>query len=106
MEFEDVGYDKESQYFFRQNQELIERKRAELNKEREARRESELKEQHWMRCPKCGQPMVEEELSGIMIDRCGSCQGIFFDAGELDLLLAAKGQAGFLGGLKKLVGGS
>jgi hypothetical protein len=106
MEFEDVGYDRESEYFYRQNQELIERKRADLNKEREARKRDELKEQHWMRCPKCGHAMVEEELSGIMIDRCGSCHGIFFDAGELDLLLEAKEQNGFLGGLKRLVGGS
>ena len=106
MDFHDVGYDKEAQYFYRQNQELIQRKRQELNSQREQRRTSELKAQHWMRCPKCGQEMVEEELAGIMIDRCGNCQGLFFDAGELDLLLEAKEPQGFLGGLRKLVTGS
>ena len=105
MQFDDAGYSKEEEYFRRRNQELIERKRAELDAEREARHEAELKAEHWLRCPKCGGQMAEEELSGIMIDRCGSCQGIFFDAGELDLLLEAKEQGSFLSGLKRLVGG-
>ena len=37
-----------------------------------------------MRCPKCGHEMKEEELEGIKIDRCSFCEGIYFDAGELD----------------------
>lgn len=105
MQFDKEGYSKEDEYFRRQNQELIERKRAELDAERKARREAELKAEHWLRCPKCGSEMAEEDLSGIMIDRCGACQGIFFDAGELDLLLEAKDQGSFLGSLKRLVGG-
>ena len=104
MEFHDVGYDRETEYFFKKNQELIEKKRAKLNEERTERRQAELKETHWMRCPKCGENMAEEELAGIMIDRCSSCHGIFFDAGELELLLEAKEPQGFLGGLKKFVG--
>ncbi len=28
--------------------------------------------------------MKEEDLQGVQIDRCSFCEGIFFDAGELD----------------------
>jgi Zn-finger nucleic acid-binding protein len=55
-----------------------------------------------MKCPKCGGDMVEKELHQIKIDQCGSCHGIYFDAGELDILLQSKAPQGFLGGLKKL----
>ncbi len=103
MDFEKVGYSKEEEYFQRENQKLIERKRAELDAEREKIKEEQLKGEHWMRCPKCGHQMSEEELSGIMIDRCGNCQGLFFDAGELELLLESKEPQGFLGGLKRLI---
>jgi Zn-finger nucleic acid-binding protein len=47
--------------------------------------------------------MNEEELSGIKIDRCGGCGGVFFDAGELDLVLSAQEPSGFLGALRRWV---
>ena len=62
-----------------------------------------LKQQHWMRCPKCGHELAEQELSGIKVDRCPNCGGVFFDAGELDTLLESQEPAGFLGGLKRLM---
>jgi len=43
-----------------------------------------LRDQHFMCCSKCGHAMKEEEFEGIKIDRCSFCEGIFFDAGELD----------------------
>ena len=46
-----------------------------------------LREQHFMRCPKCGHEMKEETLESVTIDRCSFCEGIFFDAGELDQVL-------------------
>ena len=102
---DDLGYDKEEEYFYRKNQELLAKKRAELDAQRQAQESAQLKELHWMRCPKCGQQMSDEELAGIKVDRCGSCGGIFLDAGELDLLLRAEGQAGFLASLKKRLKG-
>jgi Zn-finger nucleic acid-binding protein len=41
-----------------------------------------------LRCPKCGQNFVEEVYEGITIDRCSGCDAIYFDAGEVDQLIA------------------
>ena len=37
-----------------------------------------------MKCPKCGHDMKEEKLESVTVDRCTHCEGIFFDAGELE----------------------
>ena len=100
---DELGYDKEEEYFFRKNRELLERKRAELDAKRREEESELLKQQHWMRCPKCGHELAEQELSGIKVDRCPSCGGVFFDAGELDTLLQSQEPAGFLGGLRRLM---
>ena len=49
-----------------------------------------LKDLHFMKCPKCGHEMKEEALEGVKIDRCSFCEGIYFDAGELDQVLLKK----------------
>ena len=41
-----------------------------------------------LRCPKCGKNFAEEQYEGISIDRCTGCDAIYFDAGEVDQLLA------------------
>jgi len=41
-----------------------------------------------LRCPKCGKSFVEEEFEGITIDRCTGCDAVYFDAGEVDQLIA------------------
>jgi len=58
----------------------------------EQRRQEELKKQHWMHCPKCGQDMIEQDLQGITVDICGRCEGIFFDRGEVETLVAKKAE--------------
>lgn len=100
---DDKGYDKEEEYFYRKNKELLEKKRVELDAARRQQEAAQLKEKHWMRCPKCGHEMAEEEQAGIKVDRCGNCGGVFFDAGELDLLLQSQEPGGLLGGLKKWI---
>ncbi len=97
------GYDRESEYFFKLNKEMIERKRAEqaaAEKAAPARRSTKF--QCYMKCPKCGEDLKEIALQGIMVDRCTGCDGIYFDAGELDILLDAQQPAGFLQGLKSI----
>ena len=105
MHEDELGYDKEEEYFHRKNQELLAQKRAELDAQRQAQETAQLRELHWMRCPKCGHELVEEERSGIKVDHCPSCGGVFFDAGELDLLLQAEEPAGFLSALRKRLKG-
>jgi uncharacterized protein len=102
-DLEKSGYDKEDEYFFRKNKELLEKKRAELDARRHEQEAHQLKELHWMRCPKCGREMAEEEHSGIKVDRCSGCGGTFFDAGELELLLEAQEPAGFLGAMRRWI---
>ena len=93
---------KEEEYFYNVNKELIERKRKSLDEQRAEQRKKELMAQHWMCCPKCGHKMKEMEILGIIADKCGNCSGIYFDKGELELLLESKEQKGFLRGLKQL----
>ena len=84
--------------WFRQNEkQLLEAARVARQK-REAERAalektaelSRLKALHYMRCPKCGHQLMEESLEGITIDRCSFCEGIYFDANELDQLFTKK----------------
>ena len=98
-----LGYDREEEYFYKANKALIEKKRKELDAQR-AQQVQEQKTPHWMKCPKCGSDMKEIDLQGIKVDQCGECLGIYFDRGELELLMESREAKGFLGGLKKLFG--
>ena len=42
-----------------------------------------------MKCPVCRVPMYVVEFEKIELDLCPDCRGIWFDHGELDLLLGA-----------------
>jgi len=42
-----------------------------------------------MKCPKCEtETLVEFEVEAVKVDRCSSCDGIWFDARELGQLLS------------------
>ncbi|MFU8873369.1 zf-TFIIB domain-containing protein [Micromonospora sp. SL4-19] len=41
-------------------------------------------------CPKCHGDMRQYERSGVIIDQCGECRGIFLDRGELEKLFEAE----------------
>ncbi|MFF0339375.1 zf-TFIIB domain-containing protein [Kribbella sp. NPDC004875] len=41
-------------------------------------------------CPKCHGLMRTYERSGITVDQCGDCRGIFLDRGELERLVDAE----------------
>ena len=47
-------------------------------------------------CPKCQAPMRSYERSGVTVDQCSECRGIFLDRGELEHLVDA--DARFQGG--------
>lgn len=80
--------EKEEEFFLQE--EL--KKRKKIQEERlEAMKDEEklkLKETHWMRCPKCGMQLEELHLSGVEVDKCTSCGGIYLDAGELETILS------------------
>lgn len=108
-----VDHDKSSEeIWFKQNEKaLIEaakearEKRVKERAEQEAKEErARLKQLHHMKCPKCGHDMAEKDLSGVTVDVCSFCEGIYFDAGELDKLFLNRESVrkGFLGKLLKL----
>lgn len=92
-DLKNLGYSKEDEYFHKKDQEALARLRAQAEAQR-AKLESEHKKQEfWMKCPKCGSSLKEEDYgSGVLVDRCtsNSCGGIFLDGGELEILLKAK----------------
>ena len=80
----------EDKYFYERDRELIEKLRTKAEAERKELERKHRKEAHWMKCPKCGQNMEETKMGPLLVDRCKECGGIYFDAGELDVLLAAE----------------
>jgi uncharacterized protein len=40
-----------------------------------------------MTCPSCGGDLVQVERSGVHIDACRNCRGVWLDRGELDGIL-------------------
>jgi hypothetical protein len=90
----------EDEYFAKQDAELMKQMRAKLDKEREAQE----RRAHHMKCPKCGGNLKEEELGPVKVDVCSDCKGIWFDAGELEMLKhTKKGNAGIMGNFLDLI---
>ncbi|MFE2069529.1 zf-TFIIB domain-containing protein [Streptomyces sp. NPDC059467] len=45
-----------------------------------------------MHCPKCHAPMHTYNRSGVQIEQCSGCRGIFLDYGELEALTQLEAQ--------------
>ena len=58
------------------------------------RRESE-RVLHLMKCPKCGMHLEEISFGDVRIDKCFSCEGLWLDKGELEVL--REKENGFMG---------
>jgi Zn-finger nucleic acid-binding protein len=43
-----------------------------------------------LRCPRCLTPMSTYERSGVVVDQCPDCRGLFLDRGELERLVDAE----------------
>ena len=99
----DPGYNAEEDHFRRKDMEWVARRRAELDAKRQAQTAGG-RPANWMQCPRCGGQMQEQKMDVVMIDRCGKCGGVFFDAGEVDMLLQSQ-SSGALSSLRKLFGG-
>lgn len=72
----------EEEYFARREAEL----RTARRRDAEAAARDAERRTHYMKCPKCGADLVVETYQGIQVDRCPECHGIWFDAGEAELL--------------------
>jgi Zn-finger nucleic acid-binding protein len=88
----------EEDYFRRKEQEAIEKLRARMQAEEQAKAD----EASSLPCPRCDGRLIETTFEDVKIDRCNGCMGIWLDAGELEQLI--KRESG--GWLSRLRGGS
>lgn len=83
----------EDEYFAKQDAELLKDMRAKLDVERAAQE----RKAHYMKCPKCGADLKEETHGHVKIDVCAECGGMWFDAGEVEMMKhGQKGGAGIM----------
>ena len=79
--------EKEEEYFVRQELERRRQREGEKQKEMEAAEKQRLKDLHFMRCPKCGMPLMEVDYKKLKVDECTACKGIWLDHKELDAVV-------------------
>ena len=94
---------KEEEYFAKAEAEKLKvaaKKHLEDTAEAERKR---LKELHYMKCPKCGMDMEEIQYRNVLLDKCFSCGGLYFDDGELEQVIKSEGSDSFLGRLCSLL---
>ena len=76
----------EDEYFMKMDSKKLSKLRSKLDTKRAEESKKQLKEKHWMKCPKCGSDLDEINYQDVMIDKCSECNGIWLDKGELELL--------------------
>lgn len=88
---------REDQWFLENEKHLVDAARVAREKREAERRTREkeeerrkLKDLHFMKCPKCGHDMKEKVVEGVSVEQCTFCEGIYFDAGELEQALLRK----------------
>ena len=85
----------EDEYFAKQEIERRKKWAQEQAAKKTVEEKEQLKQAHWMKCPKCGNDLAELEFHGVKVDQCGNCGGIFLDKGELEAI--EKHDSGVLG---------
>jgi len=90
---------REDEWFRENEKQLLEAARVARARREQERADKEvsserkrLRDLHYLKCPKCGHDLKEQDLEGVKIDRCTHCEGVFFDAGELDQIFAKKAE--------------
>jgi acetyl-CoA carboxylase beta subunit len=76
----------EEEYFARKEYEKLKKSQEKAQHKMAADQRKEEKELHYMKCPKCGMNLVEIDYKKIKIDKCSECEGIWLDAGELEMI--------------------
>ncbi|HUP49964.1 MAG TPA: zf-TFIIB domain-containing protein [Thermoanaerobaculia bacterium] len=78
----------EDEYFAREELERRKKWAQEQAAKMETEEKERLKQLHYMKCPKCGMDLHTIEFQGISLDKCPTCNGTWFDGGELEQLLS------------------
>lgn len=76
----------EEEYIARMEFERLKKLEEEKHKKLAEEEKKRLKELHYMRCPKCGMELIEIDYKNIKIDKCSASEGIWLDAGELEMV--------------------
>ena len=76
--------EREAEYISRLEFDKKKKIEEEKHKKLAEKEKKRLKELHYMRCPKCGVELSEIEYTGIKVDKCFECNGIWLDAGEME----------------------
>ena len=76
----------EDEYFARRDAEWVKARRAELDKQEAAA----AKAAGALKCPRCGSVLEEREFQSVKLDACTKCKGVWFDAGELEMVMLLK----------------
>src|SRR3972149_2755146 len=74
----------EEEYFAREEAEKKRKLALDVKRQTAAAELERLKEQHWMRCPKCGLELHTIHMRKVDVDACMSCGGLWLDKGELE----------------------
>ena len=82
--------EKEEDFFKRQEFERLRKLQHEKDEKLKSAERKRRKEEHWMKCPKCGMDLTEIEVQKVKVDKCFTCEGLFLDKGELEALVNAK----------------
>lgn len=81
----------EEDYFRRKEQETIEKLRAQMTAEQQAKEAGAAA----LQCPRCDGRLVEITFEQVQVDRCDKCGGVWLDAGELESLTKREGGGWF-----------
>lgn len=80
--FDDRKKALEEEYFRRKERETIEKLRAKMSEEEQARTAAAAT----LQCPKCDGRLQPVMFEGVEIDVCDKCGGVWLDANELEAL--------------------
>ena len=75
----------ENEYFARRDAEWLRERRAALDAERAARGRSQPR----IKCPRDNTELEERAFGDVKLDVCPKCHGVWFDSGELEMILHA-----------------
>lgn len=75
---QEKGRAEEDVYFAKRDREAIEKLKQNMAEE--------TSKEALMRCPKCGTKLKTVDHHGVIVEECPSCQGLWLDRGELELL--------------------
>lgn len=80
----------EEEYFARLEFEKKKKLAEEQMKLLSEKEKENLKNTHFMHCPKCGMDLVLVKYKDVEVDECPACKGFWMDAGEVEKIITEK----------------